>query len=889
MALNIKPPSQGIGSTEERVKGLYSYLYQLAEQLNIALAEAEKSGAGSLKSALGGGNTLAGGKTPDTTTSAYQQLKALITKTATEVTGNIQRLVREITQDYVAQSEYGTYSEYLSAKITGGADGVLVKWDAENGITANVGEFAKYIANSDVYMRAGIVKYNDDGTVEAGVVIGKELTKVTIDGKEIITSQNVYSLLTADTLSFWQDGVKRAEVGLEEFFVNKAYIDEVTTSLLQSDTFGAQLALRDDVLSAIAGKINLQANDSVKTLVSNAEQGLQSQIDAVPGQITLAVKSVQVGGTNLLRNGGFYQGLEGWERVEYNVNGDWRNLYVETGASDYRANEVPNLVLHAQNETGMFGATQTVYGLRKNTDYTISGYVASHRCNRAAIEIRNPEGTRWQFGHVWDVGWGGTNLAYYDRFAYTFNTGDDSDVKITLYSNSFGENAYVWWAQVKLEEGDRATAWSPSPFDPAEGVKTSYIEIADDHIDISSGGNVNIEAGSALNVNSGTFDVTTGDFSMSLTKDDGTDVVMDIDDDGHTTFKAVHAGNVREAEYGYKYYNTASMGSLQAMADYLARTDARALEYQMSADEYGHVTLKEYSGYFKIYAAGHKLPKITVANSFTGTLWISTGYLSSEGGAYGDKWALTVDGGNVFTTNCWFAPGTTAGIMVEYGGTYRWLNWNDLSTETGYTLDPFIYASGGGIAHVIGGIPAGGRDIWHGFIYEGAYLSEHGGTGGSGSTVSTASAAGTLGYYGSSNGWHAGECFQGYSNAKGRAYGCLAFDLSGVGTIQSAKLTLHRKSGVGLNRKANVTVYGTTADRGSNPANGLTSAYVSAEGLIGWDGSATLDVTAAAQALKAGTIKQLVIYTGETGVYSGKVYSYHYAQFDSATMEVAYT
>ena len=64
--------------------------------------------------------------------------------------------------------------------------------------------------------------------------------------------------------------------------------------------------------------------------------------------------------------------------------------------------------------------------------------------------------------------------------------------------------------------------------------------------------------------------------------------------------------------------------------------------------------------------------------------------------------------------------------------------------------------------------------------------------------------------------------------------------------------------------------------------------YASSAELIGWDDSATLDVTAA-QALKDGTIKQLVLYTGETGAYSGKVYSYHYAQFDSATLEVAYT
>ena len=758
---------------------------------------------------------------------------------------------------------------------------------AESGIIADGAIGTAQIADGSI-TSAKVVELNAD-VIKAGTLSAERLVIVGEDGI-------IYRLNAASS------GLTLTELEKDEY---KNYING--TVIVAKSITAAQIAAQTITGNEIlAGSITAKEIDVSNLFAAEATIQALNAMDITGNtylklMVTDAVDGVQVGGTNLIRNGGFYQGLEGWTKSEYGVTGDFRSMYVTgAGEGEYTPAEVPVLSLNAQNETGMFGATQVVTGLRKNTVYTVSGYVASHRCNVAAIEVRDTSFTHTALQKFWNVGLGGTNLGEYDHFAFTFDTGDYSDYRVFFCSNSYQENGYLWWAQLKLEEGDRATAWSPSPFDPAEGVKTSYIEIADDHIDISSGGNVNIEAGSALNVNSGTFDVTTGDFSMSLAKDDGTDVVMDIDDDGHTTFKAIHAGNVREAEYGYNYYDTASMGSLQAMADYLARTDARAVEYQMSADEYGHVTLKEYNGYFKIYAAGHKLPKITVANSFTGTLWISTGYLSSEGGAYGDKWALTVDGGNVFTTNCWFAPGTTAGIMVEYGGIYRWLNWNDLSGETGYTLDPFIYAASGGIAHVIGGIPAGGRDIWHGFIYVGAYLSEHGsgsggggsgggGSGGSGSTVSTASVAGTLGYYGSSNGWHAGECFQGYSNAKGRAYGCLAFDLSGVGTIQSAKLTLHRKSGVGLNRKANVTVYGTTADLGSNPANGLTSAYVSSAELIGWDDSATLDVTAAAQALKAGTIKQLVIYTGETGVYSGKAYSYHYAQFDSATLEVAYT
>ena len=850
MALNIKPPSQGIGSTEERVKGLYSYLYQLAEQLNIALAEAEKSGAGTLKSALSGGSTQAGGKAPESTASAYQQLRTLITKTATEVTGNIQRLVREITQDYVAQSEYGTYSEYLNAKITGGADGVLVEWDAENGITANVGEFAKYIANSDVYMRAGIVKYNDDGTVEAGVVIGKELTKVTIDGKEIITSQNVYSLLTADTLSFWQDGVKRAEVGLEEFFVNKAYIDEVTTSLLQSDTFGAQLALRDDVLSAIAGKINLQANDSVNLLVSNSASGLQSQIDAIPGKISLAVENVQVGGRNYVLGTG--------------------DAYTAQSGGAARTWLYPWSCADAATARGLYGKTVTV-----SFDYDQAITSGSFR-----IQTNSVWGTVKEFT---------AGTAAGQRFEGTFDLPvpeafSTEHPESVLYIDGTW-NGSVTFLNLKLETGDKATDWTPAPEDPAGGVKTSSIEIADDHIDVSSGGSVNIRAGSALNVNSGSFDVVTGDFKMSLAKGDGTNVVMDIDDDGDTTFKAIHAGNVREAEYGYAYFTTATMGSLAALAEYLSRTDARIAEYSMSGDEYGNVTFDNFNGVLKITGNGRRLPGITVGYGFSGTLWIADGYLTQQGAG---SWCLDACCGKVLLTNCWFTGSVTYGLHATHAAELRWYRGSSEGL-TGYSLNPFIWTQYGGVAYYYGSIPGGG--IWSdsGWVHASETVTVVSGDGGSGSAASTASVAGALGYYGSSNGWHGSECFQGYTNAKGRAYGCLSFDLSGVGTIVSAKLTLHRKSGVGLNRKANVTVYGTTAARGSNPANGLTGAYASGTELISWDAYATLDVTAAAQALKAGTIAQLVLYTGETGVYSGKVYSYHYAQFDSASLEVVYT
>lgn len=244
----------------------------------------------------------------------------------------------------------------------------------------------------------------------------------------------------------------------------------------------------------------------IRSEVSNSVSGLQSQIDQTDGKIELAVENVRVGGTQLLRNAGFYNGLAHWSKTEYKVNGEYRELYVEPiSPNNYRANEVPNMILHAQNETGMFGASQTV-SLRKNTTYVISGYVASHRNNRACIEIRNTAATRWALQAQFDVGWGGTNLGQYNHFEYTFDTADYTDYSISLYSNNFGENAYVWWAQIKLEEGNKASAWSPHPEE--------------------------FQAGTNVLITKDEFRVTTPEFNVNITSEDGTENMLHIDKDG---------------------------------------------------------------------------------------------------------------------------------------------------------------------------------------------------------------------------------------------------------------------------------------------------------------------------------------------------------------------
>ena len=65
-------------------------------------------------------------------------------------------------------------------------------------------------------------------------------------------------------------------------------------------------------------------------------------------------------------------------------------------------------------------------------------------------------------------------------------TGAQSSPVLLFSASAVDANSRFYCIQ--LERGTMATDWSPSPSDPSSGVKTSYIDIATDHIDISTGG-----------------------------------------------------------------------------------------------------------------------------------------------------------------------------------------------------------------------------------------------------------------------------------------------------------------------------------------------------------------------------------------------------------------
>ena len=104
----MMPPSPR-GSVQEQLVRQYSYLFQMAQQLNVALGQLESGG-----TAAPSGGTAAPAAERE---QQYQTLKSMIVKTADTVQRRMDQLSTKLTGEYVAASEFGTYVERLNAYL----------------------------------------------------------------------------------------------------------------------------------------------------------------------------------------------------------------------------------------------------------------------------------------------------------------------------------------------------------------------------------------------------------------------------------------------------------------------------------------------------------------------------------------------------------------------------------------------------------------------------------------------------------------------------------------------------------------------------------------------------------------------------------------------------
>ena len=220
-------PASPAGSLRQQVMQQYAYLFQMAQQLNLALEQREQAESGTVRAAgAASGGAAAGGTKLAAADRQYQKLRSMIVKTADQVRHTREELTARLQEEYVAVSDFGSYVASLSAYLEANPEAVTQYYSFFSDLKADVeavdAAFRHYKVDTEGYIRTGIVSY--DGAVPVyGVAVGQDLVCREVDGEQVVEQNNFRAVFTATRLSFWQDATEVAYVSN-----NRLYITNIT-------------------------------------------------------------------------------------------------------------------------------------------------------------------------------------------------------------------------------------------------------------------------------------------------------------------------------------------------------------------------------------------------------------------------------------------------------------------------------------------------------------------------------------------------------------------------------------------------------------------------------------------------------------------------------------
>ena len=214
MAMTLPLPPQNMPAE------VYSYLFQMVQLLNMS---ADSISTGTVVQTGNGATPAGSGGGKDTATSEqYNELRSLIIKTADSVTKAMDQMVVDLQGEYVAQSDFGTYVEKLSAYLEANPEALTQYYKFASEIQTNLeavdAAFTSYKLDTQGYIRTGIVYYEGDTPI-FGVAVGQNLTTREVDGQTEVEQNNFRAVFTSQKLSFWQDNTEVAYLSNRQLYV----------------------------------------------------------------------------------------------------------------------------------------------------------------------------------------------------------------------------------------------------------------------------------------------------------------------------------------------------------------------------------------------------------------------------------------------------------------------------------------------------------------------------------------------------------------------------------------------------------------------------------------------------------------------------------------------
>lgn len=256
---------------------------------------------------------------------------------------------------------------------------------------------------------------------------GEVLTQRTVTADRLVAKSITANEIAASTISV-------NELNVSNIFGNEAVLNKLTTSSIFSNAVAAN--------SVVVGASN------------NAINALNT------------VNGMEIGGKNILLNSSFKTNYEKWE---FQVNGETAEITTKYNK------KCAHIKSTALKRNGLF--KQSIIGkLEPNTQYTMSGWTLTENITKGSTNFAI---MFYQDGYysvnntsTW-FGYGSKNFAInsgagaWNYISWTFVT--DSKVEAATYLNIYVYTrdfiGDVYFYDLKLEKGNKATDWSPAPED----------------------------------------------------------------------------------------------------------------------------------------------------------------------------------------------------------------------------------------------------------------------------------------------------------------------------------------------------------------------------------------------------------------------------------------
>lgn len=696
-------------------------------------------------------------------------------------------------------------------------------------VKAEDGSFKRLTVDADGNVTAETVQV-EGGNVADNTISGGKLIENTITAREL----NVESIF-ADTALI--RAIKAANIDVSDLFAAEATISALNSWLIKADT-----------IQSLQGQLNLWASD----------------------KISAAVSGMRIGGTNMVTLG------------NQNIVNAGGSTAVYLGKDWYRESEHQTTISPYSGVCWLQCPGIEIVAGRK---YTLSYYTwIQPGATAGAVKFRPNL-------------WGGTSdtdkylndfipfvVSTPTRYTVTFDTTGWATGTYTLrFVMMTGQTHEVYFTDIKLEEGEKATAWSPNPNELRIGtnilldlhhtlLKTPYFEV-----DVSG--------------ENGDFHADENGLSAKV-----------------GTFETLNCPGV------VKYYTGAASITLGAGSDVSAISNAlcnRMMTYDvtitLAGDVSGALILKGLcgSGNVTINGAGHALNGYALLSNNGCRINVESLKISKTTAnrqcVNADRCVEVKFYRCIFNANN--APSNAQGISTSYSSVFlqdcEFYNITDCAMSFSYGTDALVITCKGAAKYCFwydgatlrvagsrpSGLCAGGNPS---FLLPADPSTITVNTGSATPTETpvttesyTASVTGT--YYPSGHWINDNTIRQGHegTGSNGRKdYGCMWFNASTLTgkTIKSATLTIKRISGKGRSSSVTLKLWTTTlTGKSGKPTDSLVN--LGDIGKIANGETATFNVpTSAIGVIASGG--GLVLYTEETTNKTGKTYSENYAHFE---------